>query len=435
MTSRFYILSVVSVLLIAGGHFFAPFHEAGWALAYLVMSLLAVDVFLLWSRRGVEASRKCPVRFSNGDDNAVSVRVENSYRFPVRLNVIDEVPFVFQRRDIDFRLALRPGCARTIGYSLRPTRRGVFGFGFVRVFAASPIGFVCRRFTCSEPLDVAVYPSFLMLHRYEFLAMSNRLTDMGIKKVRQVGHNTEFEQIKEYVKGDDFRTINWKASARRHTLMTNVYQDEKSQQIFSVIDKGRVMQQAFRGMTLLDYAINASLVMSFVAMHRDDKAGLATFDDRFGTFLPASKRHGQMQTLLEALYDQQTVFGESDFSELVHNLNLRLAKRSLLILYTNFSGRSSLMRQLPYLKQLNGRHRLLVVFFEDNELRDYVSTPSTTTEDYYRHVIAEKMLHEQRLIVSLLRRQGILGLLTTPERLSVDVINKYLELKMRQMVT
>ena len=120
-----------------------------------------------------------------------------------------------------------------------------------------------------------------MLRHYELLAVSDNLTEMGIKRIRRVGHHTEFEQIKEYVKGDDYRTINWKASARRHELMVNVYQDERSQQIYNVIDKGRVMQQAFRGMTLLDYAINASLVLSYVAMRREDRAGLVTFDGPF----------------------------------------------------------------------------------------------------------------------------------------------------------
>lgn len=170
-----------------------------------------------------------------------------------------------------------------------------------------------RRFTCGTPVDIKVYPAYLMLRQYELMAVSNRLTELGIKKIRRVGHHTEFEQIKDYVKGDDYRTINWKASARRHQLMVNVYQDERSQQIFNLIDKGRVMQQAFLGMTLLDYAINAALVLSFVAMNRDDKAGLVTFNECFDTFVPASKRHGQLQNILETLYAQETTFGETDF--------------------------------------------------------------------------------------------------------------------------
>lgn len=219
-----------------------------------------------------------------------------------------------------------------------------------------------RRYTCGEEQDIKVYPSYLMLHRYELLAMSDNLTELGIKRIRRVGHHTEFEQIKEYVKGDDYRTINWKASARRHELMVNVYQDERSQQIYSVIDKGRVMQQAFRGMTLLDYAINASLVLSYVAMRKEDKAGIVTFNEHFDSFVPASKAPGQMQTLLENLYSQQTTFGETDFSSLCVHFNKHVSKRSFLVLYTNFSSMGSMNRQLAYLQQLNRQHRLLVVF-------------------------------------------------------------------------
>lgn len=163
---------------------------------------------------------------------------------------------------------------------------------------------------------IKVYPFLLDVTPYELLAMSDNLTELGIKKIRKVGHQTEFEQIKDYVKGDDYRTINWKASARRHQLMVNVYQDERSQQIYNVIDKGRIMQQAFKGMTLLDYAINASLVLSYVAIRKDDKAGLVTFNEHFDTFVPASKQTGAGCRLCsESLYAAGDHFrGNPDFS-------------------------------------------------------------------------------------------------------------------------
>ena len=431
------------------------FHVGRLLLLLFVVAVLT-DAILLWvhirsqkagenqepavSNQQLLAFRQLPDRFSNGDENVVRIRVENNYRFPIRVEVVDEIPFVFQRRDVSFEAYIPQAEAKTIRYSLRPTRRGVYGFGRVRVFVASPIGLLRRRFTCCEAHDVKVYPSFLMLHQYELLAISNNLTEMGIKRIRRVGHHTDFEQIKDYVAGDDFRTINWKASARRSKLMVNVYQDERSQQIYNVIDKGRVMQQAFRGMTLLDYSINASLVLSYVAMYKEDRAGLATFSNDFDTFVPASRRPGHMQTLLETLYAQQTEFGETDYSALVANLNKHVTKRSLVVLYTNFTGLVSMQRQLPYLQQLNKRHRLLVVFFEDEELKEYISThhaPLTThrsTESYYRQVMADRFVYEQRLIVSTLRQHGILSLLTTPQNLSVDVINRYLEMKSRQQI-
>ena len=416
------------------GYVFPLLFDVGrWMFLALVI-LVFVELFLLYHERGMMASRTLSERFSNGDDNEVNIRVESIYSFPVRLEIIDEITPVFQRRDVLFRLKLAMGEGKNIRYKLRPTERGVYSFGHVRVFASTPIGLVQRRFTLCQPCDVKVYPSYLMLTRYELLAMSNNLAEMGIKKIRKVGNHTEFEQIKDYVSGDDFRLINWRATARTSRLMVNVYQDERSQQVFNIIDKGRVMQQAFRGMTYLDYAINASLVLSYIAMRKEDKAGVVTFSDHFEDFVPASRRTGHMQNILEMLYRQQTRFAESDYSALVAEVNQHITKRSLLILYTNFANRISMERQLPYLLQLNRRHRLLVVFFEDHEVKDYLATRSESDEEYYRHVVAEQFAYEQRLIVSSLKQRGILALLTTPEALSVDVLNKYLEIKTRELL-
>ena len=434
LTRRFYIAMILIILLLGSGYLFAPLFVVGQIVLLVFLLMLLVDGYFLYSIRGIKAFRQCTERFSNGDNNKVSIRVENTYSRPVSLNVIDEIPFVFQKRDIDFKVDLQQNEGKTITYLLRPTSRGIYGFGYIRVFVTGQIGLLSRRYTCGEPQDVKVYPSYLMLHQYELLAMSDNLTELGIKRIRRVGHHTEFEQIKEYVKGDDYRTINWKASARRHQLMVNVYQDERSQQIYNVIDKGRIMQQAFHGMTLLDYAINASLVLSYVALQKEDKAGLVTFDEHFDSFVPASKQPGYMRILLENLYNQHTTFGETDFSALCVHLNKHVSKRSLLILYTNFTNISGLNRQLAYLKQLNHQHRLLVVFFEDADLKAYLATPARDTEEYYHHVIAEKFAFEKRLIVSTLKQHGIYSLLTTPENLSIDVINKYLEMKSRQLL-
>ena len=398
LKTRFYIALTVIVLLLGMGYAFPPLFVVGKvALALLALAVVA-DIGLLYYKRAVTAGRSCASRFSNGDDNEVRLRVESGYPFPVRVNVVDEIPHIFQRRDVSFRVRLRGGEGKTISYMLRPVSRGVYGFGRIRVFVSSVIGVVERRYTQGEPSDIKVYPSYLMLNRYELLAASNNLTELGVKRIRRAGNNTEFEQIKDYVQGDEYRAINWKASARRHQLMVNVYRDERSQQIVCLIDKGRVMQHAFAGMTLLDYAINASLVLSYVAIHREDKAGLLTFAETADSFESPGRRSGQMQTLLESLYSQQTTFGETDFSALCVSVNKHISKRSLL------------------------------------EMKDYIATNASTTEDYYRHVIAEKFAAEKRLIVSTLKRHGILSLLTTPANLSIDVINKYIEIKSRQLL-
>ncbi|MCI6159858.1 MAG: DUF58 domain-containing protein [Prevotella sp.] len=437
LTLRFYLAMSTVVLLVAGGYLYPPLFNMGMAILWILMVTVVAETVMLYSKRGVRAERECSERFSNGDDNPVHIRVENTFPFPLQLEVIDEIPPEFQRRDICLKARIGARNERHLSYLLRPVERGEYHFGLVRILGTTVLGLVQRRFSCSHPIAIKVYPSYRMLRQYELIAISSHLAERGIKRIRRVGHHTDFEQIKDYVKGDDYRTINWKASARRHQLMVNVYQDERSQHIYNVIDKGRVMQQAFadssahgrqKGMTLLDYAINASLVLSYIAIRKEDKAGLITFSDRFETFVPASRQSGHMQTLLETLYHQRTLFSETDFSALCANINKHINKRSLVVLYTNFMGMASLKRQLPYLRQIGRRHRLLVVFFEDTQLKDYIHSPVSNMEEQFRHVIAEKYAYEKRLIASTLKQNGILSLLTAPDALSANVINKYLEL-------
>ncbi|MDD7317567.1 MAG: DUF58 domain-containing protein [Prevotella sp.] len=435
LTGRFYLLTTAVILTVAAGYWFAPLFVVGKVMLLLLVVAVLTEIAMLYRRRGITARRSCSDRFSNGDDNIVRIHVDNTFPYKVKIDVVDEIPFVFQRRDISFKAVVKAAESTTIEYRLCPKERGVYGFGSIRTFATVALGLVSRRFTTKAEQDIKVYPSFLMLRRYELLAMNNNLQELGIKRIRRVGHNTDFEQIKEYVQGDDYRTINWKASARRHALMVNVYQDERSQNIYSVIDKGRVMQQAFDGMTLLDYAINAALVLSFVAIRKDDKAGLITFDEKFDTFLPAAKQAGQMEKMMDCLYGQNTSFGETDYFSLCTHLDKHINRRSLLVLYTNFSDIVSMSRQLPYLQQMAHKHVLLVVFFLDKEQQEFINSPARGVEDYYRHVIAEKFEYEKRLIVSTLRQNGIYSLLTEPAQLSVNIINKYLELKARQIIS
>ncbi|WP_321438446.1 DUF58 domain-containing protein [uncultured Bacteroides sp.] len=434
LTKRFYLVCIVLILLLGTGYLATSLLLVAQVGMLVLLIAVLFDIWRLYWRSSVKGFRSCSGRFSNGDDNPVKIYVENHYPFAVNLEVIDEIPAVFQRRDVSFHLSLDADESKTIEYSLCPVKRGEYSFGVIRVFASTSLGLVSRRYSCGTPVSVKVYPSYLMLHEYELMAMSNNLTEMGLKKVRQIGHHTEFEQIKEYVKGDDYRSINWKATARRHQLMVNIFQNERSQHIYNVIDKGRVMQSAFQGMTLLDYAINASLVLSYIAIHKDDKAGLITFEEQFDSFLPASKKEGQMQQILNNLYNQSTTFGESDYSSLYIHLNKHISKRSLLIIYTNFDSIIGMERQLSYLRQLARQHLVLVVFFENAELKAFIEKNPRTTEDYYQQTIAEKFAFEKALVVSTLKQHAVYSLLTTPDKLSVDVINKYLEIKSRHLI-
>jgi len=252
--------------------------------------------------------------------------------------------------------------------------------------------------------------------------------------VRRLGHSMEFEQIKEYVRGDDYRTINWKATARKDALMVNNYTDERSQQIYCLVNKGRVMKMPFAGLTLLDHAINASLVLSNVALVKQDKAGLITFAENLDTFVLADTKTTQMSIILETLYKQQTRFLEPDFEKLFSVIRNRITNRSLLILFTNFESLESLQREMPALKKIAHYHLLLVVFFENTELKSVIGSKVSRMEDIYIKTIAEKFAFEKRLMVKELHKNGIPSILTTPENLTVNTVNKYLELKTRMSI-
>jgi uncharacterized protein (DUF58 family) len=435
LTKRFYLATGIAILFLIAGVVHPAVFIAGKTLVLLIILLTVSDIVLLWKqKRPAQAERFCAPRFSNGDFNNVRLEINNLYPFMVSMEIIDEIPIVFQRRDILFKTRIKANEQATIRYKLRPVQRGVYDFGYILLYVSSRIGFVSRRIRTASKLDVAVYPSYIMLHKYEFLAIHNNLSELGIKKIRRRGNNTEFESIKEYTRGDDYRTINWKASARRHFPMVNVRQDERSQQIYSVIDKGRIMQSAFNGMTLLDYAINASLVLSFVAIRKHDKAGLATFAEDFETFIPADKQTGQMQRILESLFRQQTSFGESDYSALYVHINKFINKRSLLIVYTNFDTLTGMERQLGYLRQLSKQHVVLAVFFEDVEMKQLADKQPCSVDGYYKQIIADKFVHDKRLVAMQLQQFGIFALLTEPDKLSVNLINKYLELKAKGVI-
>jgi uncharacterized protein (DUF58 family) len=272
------------------------------------------------------------------------------------------------------------------------------------------------------------------MKKYELMAISDRLTEAGVKRIRRIGHSMEFDHIKEYVRGDDYRTINWKATARKANLMVNHFDDEKSQQVYSAIDIGRVMKMPFEGMSLLDYAINSSLVISSIAMHKQDKAGLVTFSNKVGNILPADRQARQMQTILDILYNLKTDFFESDFEILTSTILQKISHRSLIILYTNFETLNALQRQLTYLRRLSQTHLVLVIFFINTELFALIDKPAKNVEEIYRKTIAEKFAFEKRLIVKELARYSIQSILTTPQNLSVNTINKYLELKARGLI-
>ena len=433
---RFYWLYVAVVVMFVVSYYQSWLYDFARLSLLLVVVMFLLDYLILFFRKdNLIISRVLPDRFSNGDQNRVELVIQNRYPFKIAVKVIDELPVQFQRRNFSLKTNMEGGEQQQLVYYVRPVERGEYIFHDVNVFVKSPLRLVVRRIKLEGETMVKVLPSYLSLRQYELLAYSNNLAEAGSRKIRKIGHSLEFEQIKEYVTGDDIRSINWKATARRGgELMVNNYTDERSQQVYCIIDKGRVMKMPFEGMTLLDYAINATLILSRVALIRQDRAGLITFAEQMGNFLPADRKAAQMGAILETLYNQQTRFLETDFEKLYALVRTRITQRSLLVLFTNFESLSGLQRQLPYIRGIARNHLVLVVFFENTELKQLTEIAANDIESLYTKTIGEKFVYEKRLIVKELQQHGIFTILTAPENLTMNTVNKYLELKARQAI-
>lgn len=373
-------------------------------------------------------------KLSNGDINDIYITVVNYYSFTVDVEVIDELPEQFQYRNFSVLKRLQKNATHKFSYNIRPLERGEFHFGNIIIMVKSALGLTQRKVISGEPFMMPCYPSFLKLRQFELLAISDKLMDTGIKKMRRIGHSTEFDHIKEYVIGNDIRTINWKATARKNQLMINHYRDERAQQVYCVVDMGRIMKMPFEGLSLLDYSINASLVMSHISYIKHDKPGLITFSNTIYQTVTADRKGNQLLRLQEALYNATTDFSESNYEVLLNHIRVKLSQRSLLLLFTNFETLSGLHRQLKYIRQMAKHHLVVVVIFENTELHELLNKNAVSTSEIYSQTIAKKFAYEKMQITYELQKLGIHSIYTKPQNLTVNAINKYVELKTRGMI-
>jgi len=435
LTSRFFYLALFIAMVMAAAFAFPFLFVLGKTFLVLLIVFTAIDILLLFNPAlKVDVQRSVPVILSLGEKHSIGLKIHNQSGLNLRIQIIEELPYQLQDRENSFYLQLPSGKWFEHSYEIKPLKRGEYTFGDSISFIRSFIGLAERTIRQGNSLVVPVYPSILQMKRFELNASGVHTNSTGVKKLRRIGHSYEFEQIKAYVPGDDYRSINWKATGRKGDLMVNQYEDEKAQQIFNVIDKSRVMRLPFNGLTLLDHAINTSLVLSNVALNKSDKAGLITFAEKMDTLLPAQRNRNQLKLILEALYKEEESRLEANYELLYLTLRNALKGRCMLMLYTNFENPFAMRRVLPVLRKINRQHLLVVVFFENSELQKSFLDGEDELENIYQRMVMEKYLYEKQQMVQELKHVGITSVFTTPEDLTINTINKYLELKSRGLI-
>ena len=404
------------------------------ATTVFVFSILIEIVVLFFMRKKVYVQRNTPVKFSNGDDNKISYTLLSTYPFTAQYKLIDELPIQLQDRTFQKQGKLPSQTKVDIYHHIQPTERGEYLFQNLHLYVSSMLNLVLRRLDYEQPATVATYPSFIKIRDNSFKSVINTRSQYGSRELKKRGSSTEFDSIKEYILGDDIRHINWKASARKAQLMTNVYTDEKSQQIYCIINMGRNMKMPFQGLTLLDHSINASLMLSYIALIKNDNVGLITFEKKVQEFLKPSRNRTQFLKINELLYKTKTSYHEPDMAQLSTIVTQRAGQRSLLLLFTNYETYTAFERHLPYYILLAKKHLLCVIFFENTEVQKLQQQEAEDIKSIYISTIAEKYVQEKKRIIKSLRQNGMLSIYTTPQNLSVDVINQYIELKVNRMI-
>jgi uncharacterized protein (DUF58 family) len=435
LSDRFFYLAGILVFLLVCSFFLPVIFSFVQTLVLLAVAMVFGDVILLFAQRKIlSARRTVPHVLSLGSENEIGVLIESNSGLKLRCSLTDELPPQFQERKQRFSFSLNKKESLSVRYVLRPLSRGEYNFGNLLFFIKSKMGLVERRFIVEAEQTAAVYPSIIELKKYEFSTNNQIAVNYGTRNVRRIGHSYEFEQIKEYVRGDDPRQINWKASGKLSKLMVNHYEEEKSHQVFSVIDLSRNMLMPFDGLSLLDYSINASLVLSKVILQKHDKAGLLTFSDKNYHIVKPDRGKNQLQKIMESLYRQQEQDAEANYDLLYHLVRNNIKTRSLIILFTNFESIYNLKRVLPLLQRICRQHLLITILFENTEVARYVQMPSGEMDDIYTHTIARKHLYEKQQIAHTVRGAGIHCILTQPAALTSNAINKYLEMKAMNMI-
>ena len=433
--ARFFIAASIIITVIAFSFIVYWLFPIGLAILTILIVITTADIILIFDKkRKLEVKRIIPGLLSLGDENKISISVKNLSGIFLHITIIDELPYQLQIRDFSLELSLNNKEEKIIDYQIRPTSRGKYTFGNINLFITSTIGFIQKKIIFNITENVPVFPSVIQMKKFELRSNPFYTINEGVKRHRRIGHSYEFDQIKEYVIGDDSRSINWKASSRRGNLMVNQYEDERSQQVYSILDKSRIMRMPFNKLTLLDYAINTTLVISNVVLQKNDKAGLITFSNKIGSILPAERSSQQLRKILQALYNEKESFVEAEYQLLYHLVRNVIKNRSLIFLYTNFESYYAFERILPVLRHISKLHLLVVIFFENEEVTSLSKKTAGNLHEIFVQTMAKKYLHEKNQIISELFNHGIHAIKTLPDDLSINTINKYLELKSRGMI-
>jgi uncharacterized protein (DUF58 family) len=399
----------------------------------LLVLLLAADALAIPSADRLQATRRTPARISLGARAEVEIRIDNRTARRVRVRVTDDLPPILERVGGDVADVWVPARREEgAGYAVRTVRRGDGVFGALHLRVAGPLGLAWRQRTMDRADAVRVVPGVLEVKRYRLLGLRNRLREAGFRSVRQRGEGGAFESLREYVRGDDPRTVDWKASARRGGLIVRQFELERRQNVVIAIDAGRLMTQKVGERERLDYALTAALLLADVARVHDDAVGLLVFSDKVEAFIPPARN--SVARLAEALGEVHARMVEPNYPAAFTYLSKHVRKRSLLVLFTDLIDPLASAAVVSQLSRAADRHLPLAVAIRNPDLEAAAAQTATDEATVYRRAAAEELLQARAAALAAMQRAGVLVADTRPGDSVPAVVNRYLDVKRRGML-
>ncbi|MEZ4676157.1 MAG: DUF58 domain-containing protein [Caldilineaceae bacterium] len=437
LTIRSWLLLITAAPLLAAWSFGVVWAWSALIWLLFVCALLLADRQLSPASQAWLVTRHHEERLSLAAQNPITIHLllRRGTR-PVRLWVRDEPPPSFRQRTADQILSATatPNQAVQLTYELYPPRRGDYRFGDIHLRWVSLLGLWRRQATFPAAAPVKVYPNLVDVRKYDLLLRKHRLWELGLRNTKIRGAGTEFERLRDYLPDDEYRRINWKATARRGMPISVEYETERSQQILVLLDVGRMMRSPVGDVAKLDYAINAVLLLAYVAAQKGDKVGFLAFADAIETWVAPRSGKGQFYRLLEQLYAMESRPVEPDYHQAFGYFAARQHKRSLVLVFTDLTGSVSTEALLVQMTRLRQSHLPLLVTMRDPTVQWMAKQEVKDSNTLYQRTMAEQLLDERQLTLEQLTHRGVLTLDVPADQLSLAVINRYLELKAQNRI-
>ncbi len=430
-TPRILLLLLLGAVVVTGASFAQPLTWVAVLYFVALLGLVIADYFVSTKPEQMTVTRINEPKLSLGAPNLIEIQLDNASPRALAIKLRDEYPYQFRSDSELLEGRLPPLSGLRLRYHVTPVSRGDFSWGDINIRYGSTLGTFIRQARYPATGGVRVYPNVLDIRKYDLLGRKGLLTELGLRNAKLFGSGTEFERLRDYTPDDEFKRINWKATARRNKPIAIEYETERSQHVVCVLDAGRLMRPQLGDIQKLDYAINAALLTSYVATLRGDHVGMLTFADEVGVYLAPGKGRSQFYTMLELLYNLDSQPVESDYARALGYLSVKNKRRSLIVVFSDIVTLDAARPLIAYMSRLASRHLPLLVTLSDPNITGIAARTPRSSSDVYQRAVAEQMLEERRVILDTLNRAGVLTLDVPADKLSIAVINKYLELKTR----